>query len=115
MKNQHSVIVIDMYSAPDPENDSITYRGFPDQAAAIAFATARLRDSIEELRRPNMSAEDLRTAWSMFGEDAVTDGFQGTEHLDAFIEQPASPEQRDWQSLLPPRHANPSRTKSNPD
>lgn len=100
MPDQHNVVIIDMYQAPDPGNDSTTYRGFPDQATAIAFASARMRDSVEELRRTGMNPKDLRAEWLTFGVDAITAGFKGMDHLDGFIAEPATPEQRDWQSIL---------------
>ncbi len=99
MPRTYRVVVIDMFHTPDPDED-ITYVGFPTAEDAAAFARARVRDSIETLRAEGKDGEDLRSSWFSFGEDAVTDLFRGLDALDEFIASPATPAERDWESIL---------------
>ena len=76
---------------------------FPTFELAREFARRRVRDSVEELRQPGQSAQELRRLWHLFGEDAsVIHGdphYAGSHELDFFIEHPATPDERDWQAI----------------
>lgn len=75
--------------------------GFATFSLAAEFARRWVRDSLEELRRPNQSQDELRKLWFLFGEDAVVVGnhYSGSAELDFFIEHPATPEERDWAAI----------------
>ena len=101
MSDDFSVLVIDMahYGA----GEDTVVRGFPTFEAAKEYARRRVRDSVEELRAPGQSKEELRRLWLVFGEDALVTG--GEEHytasheLDYFIAHPATDDERDWQAV----------------
>lgn len=76
---------------------------------ANGFAQAYVRDSVERCRIPGASNQEIFEAWSMFGEDAkaiIIDG-HGWESSPAiimgFIEEVATPMQRDWRAFDPRR------------
>ena len=96
---EYAVLVIDMFRHDD-ESETII-RGFPSAALATEYARRRTRDSLEELRRPNQSATDLRRQWLLFGEDCCVIGqhYCGASEIDRFLTHPATREERDWQSL----------------
>jgi hypothetical protein len=110
--NAFSVLIVDV-GHHDPEKgyaeQGYTKGGFPSLEVAKEFARRWTRDSVEELRSPGQSPEDLRKAWVIFGEDAMVlgDGYKGSDELDFFITHPATSDERDWQSLDPARHALP--------
>jgi hypothetical protein len=97
----YSVLIIDMFNYDSGEDYVID--GFPTFELAKEFARRWVRDSVEEQRKPGQSKEELRRMWHTFGEDAsVLQGephYAGSHELDYFIEQPATAEERDWQSL----------------
>jgi nucleotide-binding universal stress UspA family protein len=84
------VLIIDMahYDAEEEQ----TVGGFETFEAAKAYARDFVRRSVEDLRAPNQSAEDLRRLWHHFGEDAVVVGgeerYAGWHDLAVFIERP---------------------------
>lgn len=106
----YTVIVCDMFHfADDPEHE-IEVPGFPTREAAIEYAHRRLRRSLEEVRKPGQSPEELRHLWYTFGEDCRVVGPEGlvyraSAELDYFIRHPATPEECDYnglyESLLP--------------
>lgn len=100
MRATYSVLVIDMYHYQDPDHES-TVDGFPTADLAREFARRRVRDSVEELRRPGQSRDELRRAWFAFGEDAIVIGgkYAGASELDHFIDHPATAEERDWVAI----------------
>ena len=73
------------------------------RAAARAYAEARTRASVEELRKCGQSAAELRSLWHIFGEDCVGigGGFSGRDQLDAYIAKPVNAAECDWTSLAP--------------
>ena len=77
--------------------------GFADLAAARAYAEARVRASVEELRRPGIANSDLRTLWHIYGQDCAVlgDSFWGHERLDWYVANAAPPSACDWTSLAP--------------
>jgi hypothetical protein len=79
--------------------------GFATLAAAQAYAEARMRASVEELRSENQTASELSSLWRIYGEDCVVlgGGFKGRDHLARYVATPAMPEQCDWASLAPPQ------------
>lgn len=99
--NTYSVSIIEMARYQDSDGSYII-GGFPTFELAREFARRWVRDSIEELRRPGISREELRKAWFLFGEDASVIGdkhYAGSQELDFFITNPATPEERDWKAL----------------
>ena len=93
-----SVLVIDMFHY-DADDEQIV-RGFPTFDAAKEYARRRTRDSLEELRKPGITPEELRRMWHSFGEDCLVigGGYAGLSELDFFIANPATSEERDWQA-----------------
>ena len=97
----YSVLVIDMFNYGREEDYVV--RGFQTFELAREYARRRVRDSVEDLRKPGQTREELRRQWFTFGEDAsVIQGephYAGSHELDFFIEHPAAPEERDWQAI----------------
>jgi hypothetical protein len=100
MERNYSVLIIDM--SYDTEKDFVV-KGFPTVQLANEFARRWVRDSVEELREPEQTKEELRRSWHMFGQDASVLGgephYAGSHELDYFIERPATAEERDWPSI----------------
>ena len=96
-----SVLLIEMSYQDTGEEPLVG--AFPTLELAREFARRRVRDSVEELRQPGQSAEELRRLWHLLGEDAsVIHGephYAGSHELDFFIERPATPDERDWQAI----------------
>ena len=94
MGEDFSVLIIDM-AHYDPEEDRVV-RGFPTFEAAKAYARRHVRSSVEELRAPGQSREELRRLWHIFGEDALVTGgeerYAGSHELDFFIAHPDTSE-----------------------
>jgi hypothetical protein len=98
----YDVLIIDMWRY-DPDEGDFHIRGFATFELAKEFARRRVRDSVEELREPGLSPEELRRRWFIFGEDAVVQGephYVGSHELDFFIEHPATAEERDWPAIM---------------
>ena len=95
----YSVIIIDMFHYDD-ESEMII-RGFPTAELAREYARRRTRDSLEELREAGRSHAEMRERWFIFGEDClvVGDSYTGYSELDFFIDNPATPEERDWMAI----------------
>ncbi|MEW6211137.1 MAG: hypothetical protein AB1631_22420 [Acidobacteriota bacterium] len=100
MNRSYSVLIIDMSHYMDEESE---YRidGFPTFELAREFARRWVRDSVEEMREPDQTEEELRERWMMWGEDAIVIGgsYAGSHELDFFISKPATPEERDWKAI----------------
>ena len=97
----YSVLIIDMYHYQDSDGES-TVDGFPSFELAREFARRRVRDSVEECRKPGQNRKRLREQWHMFGEDALVTGgerYSGRDELDFFIDHPATAEERDWKAI----------------
>ena len=95
------VLLIDMAHYADEEGER-TVSGFASRDAAIEYARRRVRDSLEELRKPNQSTDELRQLWFLFGEDALVPGdpaYHASSELDDFLQRPATPEERDWSGM----------------
>ena len=98
----HTVLVLDMSHYMDPDEETMV-SGFSSLELAREYARRRTRDSLEEQRSDGRSTEDLRGRWFSFGEDCLVlgDTYRGAHELAHFISHPATPEERDWQSLAP--------------
>jgi hypothetical protein len=95
------VVLMDMSHYADEESE-ITISGFPTKEEAIDYARRRVRDSIEELRKPNQSQTELRQLWFLFGEDALVPGdpaYHASNDLDDFLRHRATPEERNWSAI----------------
>lgn len=99
-----AVIVFDMSRTGDPAGERIV-DGFATIADARRYAEARVRSSIEELRKPGGSAAELRSIWHIYGEDCCVlgDPWRGRDRLDLYIAIPATPGECDWASMTPRR------------
>jgi hypothetical protein len=101
MSSSYSVLIIDMSHYMDEESE---YRidGFPSFELAREFARRWVRDSVEEMRERNQSADELRERWMMWGEDAFVIGderYAGSHEMDFFISNPATAQERDWKAI----------------
>lgn len=98
----YTVVAIDMFHAWDSAEDIYT-TGFKSFEEAREYARRRTRDSVEELRDEDWTAEGLRQAWLTYGENCIVSGgeYAGSSEVDFFISEPATAEQRDWVSLTP--------------
>lgn len=99
---EFSVLVFDMARTGEPDGER-TIAGFETMEAATAYAAARVRSSIEELRNEGQTPEELVTAWHVFGEDAVPIGgdYRSRGHLLDYARTPASEDQTNWTALAP--------------
>ena len=108
MAGGFAVLVFDMARTGEADGEHLVGE-FPTLAAARAYAEARTRASVEELRAAGQTAAELRALWHIYGEDCVVvgGGFSGRDQLNAYIAEPASPAQCDWAALapVPARHA----------
>ena len=97
-----AVLVIDMAHTGDAEGSSVV-DGFASFAAARAYAEARTRASLEELRGEDQSAAALRSLWHLYGEDCLVigGGFCGRDSLGDYIAHKASAAECDWPRLAP--------------
>jgi hypothetical protein len=97
-----SVLVFDMTRTGEPDGERIV-SGFASVEAARAYAEARVRCSVEELRKRNQSAAELRSLWHIYGEDCsvLGDSWKGREQLDLYIAVPATPAEYNWVALTP--------------
>jgi hypothetical protein len=100
MNKTYSVLILDMFHYQDPEHE-YTIGGFSSVELATEFARRWVRDSVEELRADDWTPEGLRSQWFTFGEDAMVIGgnWRSLDELDAFINHPATPEERDWKAI----------------
>lgn len=97
-----AVLVFDMAKTGEPDGERLV-SGFGTLEAARAYAIAQVRASVEELRKPGITAVELRQLWHLYGEDCsvLNSPVRGSDLLDVSIETPATPAQCDWQALAP--------------
>ena len=97
-----SVLVFDLAHTGEPEAEG-RVEGFPTVAAARAYAEARIRASVEELRANDQTPAELRSLCLVYGEDCpvLDDGFCGRDHLDRYVATPATIQEQDWPALAP--------------
>jgi hypothetical protein len=102
MAESFAVLVLDMSRTGEDEGSRVI-DGFASFEAARAYAEARTRASVEELRKPDQSPEDLRTLWHMYGEDCLVlgGGYSGRDQLEDYIARPAAQAEIDWVALAP--------------
>jgi hypothetical protein len=70
------VIVLDRFHHGDPDGE-VLIEGYPSDELAQEYATRRVRDSIEELRKPGQSEEEIHKLWNAYGENACVMGDDG--------------------------------------
>jgi len=101
-KAEYSVLVFDMAHTGEPDGEHLV-RGFRDLETAQAYAQARVRASVEDLRKPGVTATELSRLWHIYGEDCVVidGGYRGTEWLRLYIDEPATPDEIDWSTMEP--------------
>ena len=96
-----SVLVFDMSRTGEPDGERII-PGFESLAAANAYAEARMRSSVEELRNDAASPDDIRRLWHIYGEDCIVLGeARDGSRLDLYIAVPATPAECEWIALTP--------------
>jgi hypothetical protein len=97
-----TVLVFDMARTGEPDGEHLV-PGFETLDAATAYAIARVRASVEELRKPGIAAAELRQLWHIYGEDCsvLNANVRGSDLLDDFIATPATPAEYNWQALAP--------------
>jgi hypothetical protein len=95
-----SVLVIDMAHYREEGSDMLI-GGFLTRVEAIEYARCRVRSSVEELRKANQTAEELRKLWTLYGEDAMVIGadYSGSSELGHFIAQQTPAEACDWSAI----------------
>lgn len=98
----YSVLVFDMSRTGEPDGKRVV-DGFDSLQAAEAYARARVRASIEELRKSGIAPEELYSLWCLYGEDCSVIGgpFKGRENIFEYIANPASETEIDWPSHRP--------------
>ncbi len=109
MMKTYKVAVFDLFHLEN--GDDFEIEGFASFETAKEFARRRTRDSLENLREERQkfgreeSREGLRRAWDAMGENVVAVGpgelYSAKNEVDHFIDNPASPEERDWLALDP--------------
>jgi hypothetical protein len=97
-----AVLVFDMARTGEPDGEHLI-SGFGTLEAATNYAIARVRASVEELRKPGIAAAELRKLWHLYGEDCsvLSSPVRGSDLLDEFIATPATPAECDWPALAP--------------
>ncbi len=105
----YQVIVCDLFNLHDPDHE-IVVRGFPRRELAVEYARRRTWSSVDEMRAPGLSPEQVRGRWLALGEDCRVVGPEGVVYvarseLEFFLTNPIPPARRDWaglyRSLLP--------------
>src|SRR5262249_16700776 len=102
-----AVLVIDMAHTGDEDGSSVV-DGFASFEAARAYAEARTRASLEELRGKDQPAAARPSRWHLYGGACrvMGGGFGGRDRLDDYIARPASAAECDWPRLAPARSAS---------
>jgi hypothetical protein len=98
--HEFSVLVFDMAHRGEPDGERLV-PGFGSLAEARAYAEARVRSSVEELRKPGIAASELRSLWFLYGEDCKVLGDAGSTDIDLYIAVPATSAECDWPALTP--------------
>ena len=99
----YSVIVCDLFHAHEPDHET-WIPGFPTRELAIEYARRRTWTSVDQMREPGLSPQEIRRRWLAMGEDCRVVGPEGVVYmaraeLDTFLAQPPPPERRDWVGL----------------
>ncbi len=83
--------------------------GFYSLEHANAFAKSYVHDSVERCRISGASCQEIFDAWLAFGEDVKVintendEGWDSSDSIMMFIENTATPMERDWRALDPRR------------
>ncbi len=95
------MLILDRFHMGDSERGELTYDGFPTFKLAREFARRRVRDSLEELRKPDQNREELKRAWHAMGDNAVAIGGDkvGSDERSVFVDHPATSRERNWESI----------------
>lgn len=97
----HSVVCGDFFHYMD-RDEEWTVDGFRTAEAALEYARRFVRDQVEAMREEYDSPAALKQAFMMFGEYAITEGFELSPWLDFCIETPATRRSdTDYQALDP--------------
>jgi len=99
----YRVIVCDLFHSHAPDHETVV-RGFPTRELAVEYARRRTWSSVEEMRKPGLSREQVRDRWLALGEDCRVIGPEGVVYvarseLDTFLDHSPPPERRDWVGL----------------
>ena len=98
--HEFSVIVFDMAHTGEPDAERIVH-GFGSLAEARAYAEARVRSSVEELRKRGIAAAELRILWFLYSEDCKVIGdTAGSTDIDLYIAVPVAPSECVWPALV---------------
>ncbi|MFI0845423.1 hypothetical protein [Mesorhizobium sp. IMUNJ 23232] len=97
---EFSVLVFDMAHRGEPDAERIV-PGFGSLAEARAYAEARVRSSVEELRKQGIAAGELRSLWFLYGEDCKVLGQTSSTDIDLYITVSATSAECDWPALTP--------------
>ena len=99
-RSSSDVLVIELKNSHESGSDLLV-KGFANLDIAKEYARRRVRDSIEELRSQGMTPTQLQQLWTIYGEDAsvVKGNYKASSELDFFLQHPATPQERDWETL----------------
>jgi hypothetical protein len=96
-------------AADDPKQElsvvvsgpQFTFDPFPSRDLAVTFLRRWVRDSIELLRKPGQSGDELFDLWFALGETGavVGDEYSVLREIDEFIDKTATDEDRDWRTI----------------
>lgn len=94
------VIVCDLFHSHEPDHESVV-SGFCDRERAIEYAQRRTWSSVEEMRRPDSSPEEILGRWRGFGEDCRVVGPEGlvyvaSSEMERFLASSPPPEAQAW-------------------
>ena len=73
--------------------------GFPDLGSAREYARRRVRDSLEILRKPDQTPQDLHVQWAFYGVEARVEDDDWRVDVRRWAREPAGPEERDWGTM----------------
>ena len=93
-----AVLVIDLFHSYEPDGDHLE-SGFTTREDACEYARARTWASVEELRTPGITLDELKSQWWSFGEACLVGGeprYSAAEEIDYFVANVATAAQCDW-------------------
>lgn len=106
----YTVVVCDLFHSHEPDHQTFLL-GFPAEEVAVEYARRRTWTSVEEMKAPGRSPEEVRKHWLALGEECWVVGpdgdviYRARAELETFIHHPIPPDRRDWvglyKSLLP--------------
>jgi len=93
-----AVLVMDLFHSSESEGHRLE-RGFATREDACDYARDFTWGSVQELRKPGMTAEALKSQWWTFGESASVEGeprYSGADEIDYFVAHEYRLGQPDW-------------------